>query len=863
MADFLYNLFIMPIQAVISYVYVESRALLNNKGFAIVCVSLVVQLLVLPIYKRADALSLEERKKKESMQKWVSHIKKTFKGDEQFMLLNTYYRQQNYKVWYSLRSSFSVLLQIPFFLAAYNYLSNLSELQGQSFYFIADLGQPDMLIKIGVISINLLPILMTVINIISGMVYTENLSKKDRVQIVVLALVFLVLLYNSPSGLVLYWTMNNIFSLFKNIVMCSKIKINPSFGKAGEWFISLRDKIYATIDRHNIPDSCFVLEMIFMTVFMGILIPISVISSSAIEFIQEYSSLSLIIAHSFSVFAGYFIVWALIFYALMDTRLRRVFSVLGFGMIICALIDYVFYTSKFGTMSTSLVFDKEIMIEDMTMVTNLEVLSIVTLVLFYLVTRRDNILKNIMTVMVLSAVCFVMVNVVSVYNQSTHKTEISAQNAVHSTKVFDLSKNGKNVVVLMLDRAISGYLPFIFDEKPELLEAFSGFTYYPNTLSLGACTNYCTPSLFGGYEYTTYESDKRSDMSLKDKQNEALKVMPRIFADNDYLVTVADLPYANYSWNSDMSIFDGEKNISAYNTEGAYIQKEYEIFDAEIEDKKIDNFVGYALFRTLPSLSSYSAYNGGQYLGDSVLMGETGFMNSFTALYAYPEITNIIDDDNNRALFLCNNMTHELHLFELPDYEVPAKDLRFEEEIQKIESKRVLNDIRFVIKDADDLTHYETNMAAMILLAKWFDYLRENDVYDNTRIIVVADHGRDLRQFTHMHISEDINVEIYNPLLLVKDFGDTEFRTSDEFMTNADVPTIAMEGLIDNPVNPFTGKVVNNDEKYAHPQYLNTAFKWSTSEPDRTQFDLTDGKWFSVKDNIFDRNNWEEIEIDY
>jgi len=30
-------------------------------------------------------------------------------------------------------------------------------------------------------------------------------------------MVFFVLLYNSPSGLVLYWICNNVFSLIKNI----------------------------------------------------------------------------------------------------------------------------------------------------------------------------------------------------------------------------------------------------------------------------------------------------------------------------------------------------------------------------------------------------------------------------------------------------------------------------------------------------------------------------------------------------------------------------------------------------------------------------------------------------------------------
>lgn len=39
------------------------------------------------------------------------------------------------------------------------------------------------------------------------------------------------------------------------------------------------------------------------------------------------------------------------------------------------------------------------------------------------------------------------------------------------------------------------------------------------------------------------------------------------------------------------------------------------------------------------------------------------------------------------------------------------------------------------------VTHYQSNMAALLQLGEWFDYLRDNGVYDNTRIILVADHA--------------------------------------------------------------------------------------------------------------------------
>ena len=74
------------------------------------------------------------------------------------------------------------------------------------------------MIRLGAFSVNVLPILMTVINLASALVYTHNMTRRDKMQLYGMAAVFLVLLYDAASGLVLYWTCNNIFSLGKNIV---------------------------------------------------------------------------------------------------------------------------------------------------------------------------------------------------------------------------------------------------------------------------------------------------------------------------------------------------------------------------------------------------------------------------------------------------------------------------------------------------------------------------------------------------------------------------------------------------------------------------------------------------------------------
>ena len=221
MSSILYNIFISPIELIVEIVFELMYRLVGaretNEGIAVIGVSIAISLLTLPLYKRADAVQQKQRDIQNSMAHWINHIKKTFKGDERFMMLQAYYRENHYSPLSALNGSISLLLEIPFFIAAYHFLSNLSVLSGSTFLLISDLGQPDNLIKIGSFSINVLPVLMTLINCISAAIYLKGFPLKDKIQTYGMALIFLVLLYNSPSGLVIYWTCNNIFSLIKNI----------------------------------------------------------------------------------------------------------------------------------------------------------------------------------------------------------------------------------------------------------------------------------------------------------------------------------------------------------------------------------------------------------------------------------------------------------------------------------------------------------------------------------------------------------------------------------------------------------------------------------------------------------------------
>jgi hypothetical protein len=233
------------------------------------------------------------------------------------------------------------------------------------------------------------------------------------------------------------------------------------------------------------------------------------------------------------------------------------------------------------------------------------------------------------------------------------------------------------------------------------------------------------------------------------------------------------------------------------------------------------------------------------------------FMDYYDVLKNLNSITEISNNSTNTFLFMYNGAPHEPTRLQTPDYE-PKYEVDNTKYDAEHADRYTINGNSINMDDLDQLKHYDVNMATFIQVGKWLDYLKENDVYDNTRIIIVADHGTPIKCIDSLILDDgtDVykNVECYYPLLLVKDFNATGFTTSDEFMTNADVPYLATKDLIENPVNPFTGKEISIDEKTAHEQFVIVS-------NDR-DVDLNSGctffpaKWASVSENLLDRNNW-------
>lgn len=847
----LYQLIISPIEILLEVVFSLLYDFRHDAGLSIIGLSVVVNILLLPLYNRADKISECERQKQKDMAADIRHIKKTFYGDERFMMLQTYYRKKAYRPVHSLRASLPLLFQIPFFIAAYHFLTHLSLLFNMSFLWIKSLSAPDgviMIPSIGIdiipqmlvlpgFSINILPIFMTLINIISVLIYTNGAPLKEKLQLYIMAGVFLVLLYNSPSGLVIYWTMNNIFSLVKNIVLGFKKKKQSLFEK---------ENISRDIN------FIFLLSAVLLTLLLGVLIPSSVIVSSPAEFVNKasYKDPLRYVFSTFLITAGAMLIWVPVFYYLCSRKARIVICTLMWTYCGVALIDFLGFGNINIRLNTRMKYDMEPEFSLQKIIVNLIILLIVTIVMVFLLYRRQGWVKNISYVLIIGLAALSAINIAKTESELSDMQYL--KEGLGSYEGFTLSKKGKNVIVIMLDRAIGTYFPFIITERPELVQKYAGFTYYPNTISFGGSTKTGSPALFGGYEYTPERIDERSNEKLVDKHNEALKVMPVLFSKNGFKTTVYDTPLGNYKWVSDMSIYDDYPDIKAYSLKGRFTDPD---LDKSVDKYRYRSFFMYSVYKSVPLILQGYVYDEGEYhYPDTVPHISDEFTDPFSVLCNLNNITKIEDSDQNTFMMMDNDSPHSICELQLPDY-LPAVNLNNRGLESGYRTDYAGNTI-----EMDEYYTYHVNISPLIQLGYWMDYLRENDVYDNTRIIIVADHGWPIGQFEGLIQEDGTDMQGVIPLLLYKDFDSNEFMQSDEFMTNGDTPVLASEGIIEEPVNPFTNNIIDNHEKRTRDQVvLCKDPKDDKINNSDTVYTCPDQVWYSVHDNVYDESNWTRI----
>jgi len=200
--------------------------LLSNYGVAIILVTLAVKVLLWPLGTKSYK-SMSEMKK---LQPLIKELREKYKDDRKKMNEETMALYRTYKI-NPLGGCLPMVVQIPVFLAFYNMLYQAIELRHAPFLlWINDLSAPDRLFRFDV-SIPFMepPYGIPVLTLIMGasMLLQQKMSPPmgDPTQakmMMLMPVVFTFIFINFSSGLVLYWLVNNLFSIAQQYYVTQK-----------------------------------------------------------------------------------------------------------------------------------------------------------------------------------------------------------------------------------------------------------------------------------------------------------------------------------------------------------------------------------------------------------------------------------------------------------------------------------------------------------------------------------------------------------------------------------------------------------------------------------------------------------------
>ena len=191
---------------------------LGNWGVAIILTTFVIRLALWPLTAKAARSS----KRMQELQKPLQEIREKYQDNPQKL------NEEMMKLWKKhkinpLSGCWPVLIQFPIFIAFFNLLRNSSDLRFANFLWITDLSMPDATIPlpgdglpfVGA-AINVLPFIWIVSMYFQmKMMPQPSIDNTQTKMIKWMPFIFFPFTYYFSSGLVLYWTTTNCFSIFQ------------------------------------------------------------------------------------------------------------------------------------------------------------------------------------------------------------------------------------------------------------------------------------------------------------------------------------------------------------------------------------------------------------------------------------------------------------------------------------------------------------------------------------------------------------------------------------------------------------------------------------------------------------------------
>ena len=178
-----------------------THSVTGDYGIDIILLSTLIKIIFLPLTQ----ISFKSMKEMQKVQPEMKRLQELYKNDkaklqQEIMLL---YKRRKIN---PLSGCLPMLIQIPVFIALYNVLQNTFEMRHAPFFlWIRDLSAKD--------PIYITPLVMGATMVIQQKMTPSSAEPAQAKMMMLMPILFTFLFLNFPSGLVLYWLVNNVLSI--------------------------------------------------------------------------------------------------------------------------------------------------------------------------------------------------------------------------------------------------------------------------------------------------------------------------------------------------------------------------------------------------------------------------------------------------------------------------------------------------------------------------------------------------------------------------------------------------------------------------------------------------------------------------
>ena len=188
----------------------------HNYGIAIIILTILVRIPFIPLVNKGQ----KSMKKLQDIQPRMAEIREKYKSDPQRVQKELMELYKKNKV-NPMGGCLPMLLQIPVFFALYKVLMIAIELRGAPFMlWIHDLAAKD--------PYYILPIVMGITMVIQQKMTPSTMEPMQQKMMMLMPVVFTFMFLSFPSGLVLYWLVNNVLSIAQQFYVNKKLEKQPA-----------------------------------------------------------------------------------------------------------------------------------------------------------------------------------------------------------------------------------------------------------------------------------------------------------------------------------------------------------------------------------------------------------------------------------------------------------------------------------------------------------------------------------------------------------------------------------------------------------------------------------------------------------